>query len=269
MQPIVASPSEYGYRNRIRIHVEGGSTGFYAHGSHALVEITECPIAAPEVNEALQRLRTSPVRDGDYTLAGRERGGFFEQTNDAVAAELLELVRTSLRPGQGLLVDAYCGAGFFAHHLAADFERVVGIEENIHAVERARRRALPHERYHSGDVGLLLGEILADGDPKRTTVILDPPAVGLALRVSDHLARRAAVGNPLCFLQSPHPGPGLGRALPFKQLSGWKRGDARRYVPADCGNRSGRPVVGDLISAPAGLPQHSARLTPTVTSGTR
>lgn len=183
MQPIVPSPHGYEFRNRIRVHVQEGHAGFFAHGSHELVPIERCAIAQPAVNEALQNLRRRAVPDGDYSLVARERSPFFEQTNDDVAAALLAHAERAITPGQQLLIDAYCGAGFFASHLAPHFAAVIGIEENEHAVAHARRQAQPHERYLAGDVAALLGEILSTHDMRRATVILDPPATGLAPRV--------------------------------------------------------------------------------------
>jgi 23S rRNA (uracil1939-C5)-methyltransferase len=187
MRPIIPSPLQYGYRNRIRVHVEDGRAGFFAHGSHALVDIAECPISSSEVNASLKKLRSANPADGDYTLSTRYGAAFFEQTNDAVAAELLKTVRACISPGQALLIDAYCGAGFFARHLAEAFDKVVGIEENAQAVEHARRQATERERYIAGDVAAHLGDLLTAFDPKRTTVLLDPPAIGIAPRVSDLL----------------------------------------------------------------------------------
>lgn len=187
MRTIIPSPKEYAFRNRIRVHVEGGQAGFFAHGSHRLVPVARCEIAQPTVNEALQELRRNVVRDGDYTLVAGDGGEFFEQTNDEVAAALLELVERTITPGRALLVDAYCGAGFFARRLASKFGRVIGIEENEHAVAHARRRAGENERYLAGDVAAMLGEVLQANDPATTTVLLDPPAIGLAPRVVELL----------------------------------------------------------------------------------
>lgn len=187
MQPIVPSPLQYGYRNRIRVHVEDGRVGFYSHGSHALIEIKRCPIAAAEVNDALTSIRSRAVQDGDYTLSARRTAVFFEQTNDGVAAALLALARASVRSGQTLLVDAYCGAGFFAHGMADLFTKVIGIEENQHAVGLAIRQAAENESYLPGDVALQLGEVLAQHDATRTTVLVDPPAAGLAPRALELL----------------------------------------------------------------------------------
>jgi len=190
MEPIVPSPADYEYRNRIRVHVQGQCAGFYAHGSHNLIDIEVCPISAPEVNASLADLRRTPVPDGDYTVSGRGRGEFFEQTNNAVAAELSRIVRECVKPNQQLIVDAFSGAGFFARQLTDKAERVVGIEENIYAVEYARRGARENERYLAGDVALHLGDVLGSAEPARTSVVLDPPAIGISPRVSDLLLAR-------------------------------------------------------------------------------
>ena len=183
MQPPVPSPTPYGYRNRIRVHVAEGVTGFYATDGHTLLDIKRCPIASGEVNERLTGLRARRMPDGDYTLSEARKKGFFEQTNNAVAQAMLDRVGQLLTPG-GSLVDAYCGAGFFAQHLRARFEQVIGIEENEFAVAHARSHAEPHERYLSGDVAQHLAEVLLETG-RETTLVIDPPAAGITERVID------------------------------------------------------------------------------------
>jgi 23S rRNA (uracil1939-C5)-methyltransferase len=184
MQPIIGAPQPYGYRNRIRVHSEGGITGFFAHDARALVDVDQCRLAVPEVNRALRRLRETPVREGDYSLRAPGGGPYFEQTNPEVAALLVETVRGYMR-GRGVLVDAYCGAGLFARALAERFEKVVGIEENPAAVESARRSAQANESYIAGEVGMHIGEVLGLHDPAHTSLLVDPPTEGLSTRVSD------------------------------------------------------------------------------------
>lgn len=54
---IEPAPQALAYRNRIRLQLERGKVGYRARGSHALVEITRCPVALPELDAALSRLR--------------------------------------------------------------------------------------------------------------------------------------------------------------------------------------------------------------------
>src|SRR3954463_1019819 len=43
IQPIVASPGQYGYRNRITVHAMDGVIGFYRRDSNRLIDIERCP----------------------------------------------------------------------------------------------------------------------------------------------------------------------------------------------------------------------------------
>src|SRR6266403_2530989 len=52
LRPIILSPQQYGYRNRITVHVRDGAIGFYRRDSHRLIDIERCPIAVDAVNRA-------------------------------------------------------------------------------------------------------------------------------------------------------------------------------------------------------------------------
>ena len=187
MRPPVASPAQYAYRNRIRVHAEGPTVGFFRHDRHELIDIEQCPLATREVNDQLTTLRRALAQDGDYVLSG-ERREYFVQTNDAVAAALLDHVRSLVFPSSSTLIDAYSGAGFFARALAAHFRQVIGIEENERAVEYARRLASgPGESYVLGDVAIRLGDVLASAPAAETCLILDPPATGADARVLEYI----------------------------------------------------------------------------------
>jgi 23S rRNA (uracil1939-C5)-methyltransferase len=192
MRPIVASPNPWGYRNRIRVHREDGVTGFFVFESRQLIDVEQCVIAQPEVNKALRKLRNSKTPDGDYSLrASGGAGPFFEQTNEAITRTLIEMLDTTLRRDQQLLVDAFCGGGLFAKALAQHAEKIIGVETNGAAIEYARKTAGPSETYLHGDVAHFLGEILSSHDPERTTVLLDPPSEGLSARTTDLLINGA------------------------------------------------------------------------------
>ncbi len=59
-----ASPTQLGYRGRIRIHVDrAGQIGFFARGSHKVVAIDRCAVAEEGVNRALGALRRAAADD--------------------------------------------------------------------------------------------------------------------------------------------------------------------------------------------------------------
>ena len=185
----VPAPSPLRYRNRIRVHARGGVIGFVSHDAATLVDVAECLIACDSVNDQLKELRAvRGVRDGEYSLKARAGTQHFEQTNDCVAELLLDQVAGMLPERMERLVDAYCGAGFFARGLASRCEEVVGIEEHPSAVKRARNKAGENERYFEGRVEEILGDVLAQGSSDATVVLLDPPAAGVGVRVTDLLS---------------------------------------------------------------------------------
>lgn len=187
LRPIVPSPREYEYRNRITVHVENGTLGFYRHDAHRLIDIERCPIAAPEVNAELAALRARHPRDGHYTLRSQRGPRVFSQTNDAVALHLAETMVALIPPNQSLLLDAYCGAGFFAKRLLDKFSRLIGIDWDIHAIAAARSSAAASETYLAGEIAPHLREQLPQCNPRLTTVIVDPPAAGLNPEVREIL----------------------------------------------------------------------------------
>jgi 23S rRNA (uracil1939-C5)-methyltransferase len=196
LRPIIPSPKQYAYRNRITVHAQDGVIGFFRRDSHRLLDIECCPISRDEVNHALAELRAQRhVRDGHYTLRASTSARVFSQTNDALANALRDLIVDLVSPNQEILIDAYCGAGFFAKALLDKFERVTGIDWDKFAIDAARENATAKETYIAGDVEMELQRVVAvhlnrppsgnetaNGRLKSiapTTIIVDPPATGL------------------------------------------------------------------------------------------
>jgi len=204
IRPIIPSPISYAYRNRITVHAQNGVIGFFRRDSHRLIDIERCPIAKEEVNRALARLRASRVRDGHYTLPAEAGPRVFSQTNDAVANAIRDLIAQLIPSNQELLIDAYCGAGFFAKALLDKFERIVGIDWDKFAIAAAEKNATSKETYIAGDVDEELRRLLEQtqaveaavsaappedlhvrtrATTPEMTLIVDPPATGITPQV--------------------------------------------------------------------------------------
>jgi 23S rRNA (uracil1939-C5)-methyltransferase len=178
--PVVPSPKIYGFRNRVTIHSDGQAIGFFRKRSRQIVDIARCALASEVVNARLVQVRRQGMAAGTHvTLREDDSVTTFTQTNDEVARRVVEYVRKRVRGS--VLIDAYCGSGYFAHRLAPAFETVVGIEWNRAACDLAGRSALAHEKYLCGDVADLLPQVLQTY--RVSTLLLDPPAEGLAKEV--------------------------------------------------------------------------------------
>jgi len=191
MRPIITSPEQYSYRNRITVHAQNGVIGFFQRDSNRLIDIERCPISRHEVNRALAELRSKHVRDGHYTLRPSSGPRVFSQTNDAVADALHDLINQLIPADQELLIDAYCGAGFFAKGLLDKFVRIIGIDWDKFAIAAAQKHATAKETYIAGDIDLELGRALQKTALLKATVIVDPPATGLSANVRKTLVALA------------------------------------------------------------------------------
>ena len=183
---IIPSPEPFHYRNRITVHVKGGAPGFFAEKSREVIEVDQCLLASPEVNERLQQLRSKRPPDGDYFLGERASYGGFRQVNSVVAQLLLNEV-TRLAGSGELLIDAYCGEGFFCHALSGSFKKIIGIERSQGSILSARRVAQENEEFLEGSVEELLPQALQH--TVNSVLILDPPSEGLSELVT------AAIGS--------------------------------------------------------------------------
>ena len=210
MRPMIPSPLTYAYRNRVTVHAENGVIGYFRRDSHRLIDVERCPIAMDEVNRELAELRSCDVRDGHYTLRARSGRRVFSQTNDGVANALRDLIVELIPANQDLLIDAFCGAGFFAKALVDKFARIVGIDWDRFAIAAANENASTKEVYISGDVEAELRRVLEQttdveaagpaakvharaGDTPATTLIVDPPAMGLSAQLRQSIVDLAPV----------------------------------------------------------------------------
>ena len=188
LRPTLPSPSEWEYRNRISVHVADGRVGFHGRKSHRIVPAAECPIATASVNGQLAALAKNPPRD-DQRITLRERSDYhgFSQVNAGAAEVLAAAVTEMLGEENGLLVDAYCGAGYFSKKLVSQFNKIIGIEWSAGAVRAARSPAAENETYLEGAVETHLPEALKTSPREATALLLDPPAEGLSPEVVEIL----------------------------------------------------------------------------------
>jgi tRNA/tmRNA/rRNA uracil-C5-methylase (TrmA/RlmC/RlmD family) len=229
--PLVPCPQPYGYRNRIMIRTQwdkfkqGLNIGFIRADNRLVVDIEECPIAEPALNEEIKHVRQHPPPKGGLKVVLRispenwnvPRDSFF-QNNFFLLPKLVEVTGERLRnAGTEHLVDVYCGVGFFGIELAKLVKSFVGVELDRLAIQAARENAFSHDvsngEFIAGAAEDLLPGLLQRFTPNATTVLLDPPRKGCArhmlellrqirprqvIYVSCHPATMARDLNTLC-----------------------------------------------------------------------
>lgn len=215
--PVIPSPYEYGYRSKITPHLNKprngkiGAIGFQRAGRRKLIDVHECAIANPAINERFARLRNSItdnpgqfkkgatllLRADANTTVHTDPGsiavdrvgslefhypaGDFFQNNPAILEAFTTHVRQeAVSRGAKYMVDAYCGAGLFALTSASLFKQVIGIEITEGSIHWARKNAeinsINNAQFLAGKVEEIFTGINLPG--AETAVVIDPPRKG-------------------------------------------------------------------------------------------
>ena len=187
--PIIAGTNPYGYRNRITVHAEGGRVGFRGVNGRELVDIRECLLARPEVNAQLDRLRGNRPADGHYSLrdATVPPSGFFQANHD-LREKLRGLVVDNMPDGAPLLLEGYCGGGYFTELLASRFDKIVAVDNDPRTLRDAYRLNLANVDWREGDAAFMLPDELSsltEAAREETCILVDPPREGLPVRLAE------------------------------------------------------------------------------------
>ena len=213
--PALPSPDRLGYRNHARFTVsrEGGRLGYVHKERRRHVEVDECLLMAPWINEALAALQGRAaettqlslrygVNTGDYLLQPtlqnpeiplasgqthyeeellgrrfRVSSPSFFQVNTRQAERMAELAMDQLGlDGSQTVVDAYAGVAVFAALMAGRAKRVTAVEESAAALADARVNVegIPNVELRQARTEDALAELAAEAD----AVLLDPPRAG-------------------------------------------------------------------------------------------
>ena len=194
--PIIPCPQPYGYRTRIMIRSQwdkfkqGLNIGFIRADNRLVVDIQECKIAEPALNEQIGHVRAHPPSRGGMKVVLRippegwdvPPDSFF-QNNFFLLPGLVQVVRERLREGGTQhLLDVYCGVGFFSIELGDLVQSYVGVELDRLAIQAARRNASARGRTNGEFVASaaedVLPSLISRFSDRATTVLLDPPRKG-------------------------------------------------------------------------------------------
>jgi tRNA/tmRNA/rRNA uracil-C5-methylase (TrmA/RlmC/RlmD family) len=205
--PVLPCPQPYGYRNRVMIRSQwdkfkqGLNLGYIRADNRLVVDIEECLIAEPALNARIRDVRAHPPPKGGLKVVLRiapegwevPPDSFF-QNNFFLLPKLVEVVRGFVGSGPTrLLVDVYCGVGFFSLELADLVERYAGVELDKLAISAARRnaasRGVLNGEFIAGAAEEVLPELLRGFKPETTCVLLDPPRKGCRRQLLELLRR--------------------------------------------------------------------------------
>jgi 23S rRNA (uracil1939-C5)-methyltransferase len=197
VKPIVPSPQEWNYRRRVQLHVgPRGEVGFYAPQSQRVVDIQECLISDPAINqkisevkvlaaEAVKARNRSSFLTYELTLQpsgaveiqrpSEERG--FLQVNAQANQKLQELLHKTVQEiAPQKVLELYAGNGNLTYSLVSPDLKWTAVESNLAAIQEGRGHAKTSlVEWIQGEAGKQLRSLLSKN---YDLVLLDPPRQG-------------------------------------------------------------------------------------------
>lgn len=203
--PIVKSPKDFRYRNRIQPKTKNGKFGFFGHGSHEIVEAKDCLITEESIATKLPQIASEAVAkrpDGRLEAyidqdTNEVRWNFIDEDEDGVGFSQVNrfqnefMVNTALDWSMGEyseVWDLYAGAGNFTHPLTSKYPSLntFGVELSAKLVERGRRLSKNKKtQFFQADVESFLKRRVPAKD---SLVFLDPPRAGCTQYVMESIA---------------------------------------------------------------------------------
>ena len=186
--PILPSPLEWNYRNRIQLHRSPQNQwGFHKPGSHEVVPIENCLIAEEGINEQIKQLKIHPLVGAIHELPLREiralEGSSFSQINTAQNKNLVGQVMKWANPSKkDIVFDLFAGSGNFSFPLARESKQVFAIERDAEGVavgiKQAEKKNIFNIQWIESSVSRALVDLKKRGVVPQI-LVMDPPRKGL------------------------------------------------------------------------------------------
>lgn len=198
--PICGAEVTLGYRNRIQVRKAGNRLGFFKKGTHELVDIENCQVANPELNEELKKIRKEMESNPSHEMKKIELyldesgqvhrfedvahsfGGFSQvhsQQNEKLRKKVAEIVSENKCK---VVLELFCGSGNLTFTYLDSVKRAWGVDASQAAVETARktREKLVTDKviFFSDKVDRFLLRRLPPEAKDYDTLVLDPPRQG-------------------------------------------------------------------------------------------
>ncbi|MFM8270226.1 MAG: class I SAM-dependent RNA methyltransferase [Pseudomonadota bacterium] len=198
--PITKAEQNLFYRNRIQVRQQGQTVGFFKKKTHELVDITECKVAAPEINDEIKKIRSEiPADSSEVTkielYLGKDRkvhrfdnvahsfSGFAQihsGQNDVLKNRVAQIIKEKRARK---VLELYCGDGNLTYAYLPFVEKVWGIDASKSAIDSARiQRTEEHGSkavFFTEKVDFHLLRRLPQEIRDYDTLVLDPPRQGM------------------------------------------------------------------------------------------
>jgi len=218
----ISSPKQLFYRNRMKYQIKKPQIGFFAKDRQKIIPLEKCYLAEEKINEVYKNIlneqkenifkydhlhircgseqKTLHFFDKRKHAVNPEKNNYlllkvndkefnipyasFFQTNTFILPQMIEKIAEYLSPNtKEILIDAFCGVGFFSILLAKHYLTLFGIDLDEQAIEAARilsqKNNCLNTQFLANGANRELRKILKSYKTTPASLILDPPRNGV------------------------------------------------------------------------------------------
>lgn len=197
--PVHPSQTEWGYRNRAQIKVNGREIGYVSPKTRQLAPIEDCIILNDKVRGLLKKVHQE-LPNKDWEPVGKHRWNFIDMDDDCQYEDLALNKRRPFKQANasanlymrqwlerqiaGLeaslpVLELFCGSGNFTEILSAKFQNIIACEVKGGATEALRQKKWPGVQVLEADIFAKIqwGHILEKAAATKV-LFMDPPREG-------------------------------------------------------------------------------------------
>ncbi len=204
-QLIPHSADDRAYRSRVQLHKTSRGCGFRKRNSSLILDIEDCPVCTPGINEFLQSSSslTGRIQKERFHLFSSEKGLSVEGIQDEAEAVVLgksfffradlffqsnlillpQLIEWVLNHAEGkTAADLYCGVGLFSAFLLDSGFTVTSLEGNDRVEPYLKKNLKGNYSFYLQNL-----ETWNPGTYRPDLVLIDPPRTGISKKAMNVL----------------------------------------------------------------------------------
>ncbi len=178
--PILPSPEEFHYRNRVKLHREEKSLGYIDPVTLKFNPISECKVVEEWINLEIKKLSSSLDENSTQEIwiqKGQE--GEFNQGNTRQNNQIKEILQKELTQKENQFLELFCGSGNFSEVLKNSSSELLCYEGSQSSLQKIDARKWPNVKtFHLNLYSSSSLNQIAKMNQNTQQLFLDPPRSG-------------------------------------------------------------------------------------------
>jgi 23S rRNA (uracil1939-C5)-methyltransferase len=147
--PILASPQEFGYRNRVKLHQDNNQLGYKDPVSFKFTPLSECLAVEEWINLEIKNFKNKAPSESKEIWIQKGNAGEFNQGNSHQNGQIKEILKEELKTlPKASFLELFCGSGNFSEVIQEFSTNLFCVEGSEQSLEKIKDRIRANEWMH-------------------------------------------------------------------------------------------------------------------------